>query len=732
MQQFVAQTNPTPLFLEGPAAHIDFETRSDVDLKKAGLYRYVESQHTWTWGFSWRIGNGVVIQWRPGYADPTALLEHIRLGGKVIAHNAGFERTIWNRIVRRVYTHWPELKLEQQDCTMARAAAIAHPMDLDRLCNVLETRNRKDREGHTLMMKMAKPRSHNVDGTITWWDAPELIDRNMQYCDMDVYTETDIDEMIPVLSPKWQELWRFDQTINERGISLDMHAIRRCASLVELAKKEADKTMRNLTNRTVPKCTNVGKIITFLNERGIETDSLRKGDQDDLKFIADTRFDAVSRQVIELRQASSKTSTAKYSAMVNCVCSDDRARALLAFHAASTGRWGGRLIQPQNFPRVDPDDKVLEQKIAWLHELLGGSYSIPEIYDMIECVYGPLEPLALLSKALRSMIVAGPGNKLVGGDFSNIEGRVNAWLAGETWKTKAFADFDKGIGHDLYKLAYARSFGVDVETIGKGQKRQIGKVQELALGYQGGPGAFISMGDNYGVNPFDLYNPVKSATDSKQWDMTEAKYERAPNKAGMPSHVWTALRIIVDNWRAAHPAIVQQWWDYQDAAVQAVAAPGEVVYTAGGRIAYYSDQRSLWCILPSGRMLCYSSPELKTTVEIVEGQYGPYERKRHTVFFWGTDSKTRQWVRQSLYGGLQCENVVQATSCDILVDAMFRVEAAGFPVVLTVHDEILTEPAEWDTDATPERFAEVMSVISAEYEGLPIAVAAWEDKRYVK
>jgi len=715
------------------AAHLDFETRSDVDLKKAGLYRYVESPNTWVWGFSWRIGNtDAVKQWRPGYADPTALLYHIRMGGKVVAHNAGFERTIWNRIIRKIYPHWPSITIQQQDCTMARAAAIAHPMELQRLCDVLETKNRKDREGHAIMLKMAKPRRYNEDGTITWWDEPALIDRNMQYCDMDVYTETDIDEMIPVLSPRWQDVWRFDQTINERGICLDMPAVRKIASLVELAKKEADKTMRTLTNREVPKCTNVGKIITFLNANGVETDSLRKGDQDDLIFIADTTQNFVAKSVIELRRASSKTSTAKYASMTQCVCADDRARALLAFHAASTGRWGGRLIQPQNFPRVDPDDKYLAAKIEWLHEMLGGDLDIKEIYENIDAVYGPLEPMTLLSKALRSMIIAGPGNKLIGGDFANIEGRVNAWLAGETWKIQAFRDYDNGVGADLYKLAYARSFGVDVESVGKGQKRQIGKVQELALGYQGGPPAFISMGDNYGVNPFDLYAPVKANTSPKQWDDTEAKYESATSKAGMPSHVWTALRIIVDNWRTAHPAIVQQWWDYQDAAIQAVSAPGTVVATAHGRVSYYSDQRALWCILPSGRMLCYSAPELETTIQVLQGKHGPYERTKQTVFFWGTDSKTKQWTRQNLYGGLQCENVVQATSCDIMVDAMFRVEEAGFPVVLTVHDEILTEPPEWDTDATPERFSDVMSILSGEYDGLPIAVAAWEDTRYVK
>jgi len=714
------------------SAHIDFETRSATDLKKSGVHKYCEDRTTRPWGFSWRIGNtGTVRQWRPGYADPVELLEHIRMGGKVVAHNAAFERYVWNLVLRRMLPHWPELKIEQQDCTMARAAAVAHPQDLDKLCNVLQTSTRKDREGHGLMLKMAKPRRFNEDGSITWWDEPELVDRLMAYCDTDVYTETDVDDMLPALTDRWQDVWRFDQTINERGVCLDMPAVHQLASLVELAKKEADRTMRTVTNRMVPKCTNVGKIIEFLNSRGIETTTLKKGDQDDLLFVAEINNDQAAHDAIMLRRSASKTSTAKYTAMVNCASSDNRARQLLNFHAASTGRWGGRLIQPQNFPRVDPDDEVLGAKIEWLHELLGKNMTTRELYDMIDVVYGPLEPLALLSKALRSMIIAGPGKKLVGGDFSNIEGRVNAWLAGEAWKLQAFRDYDNKVGPDLYKLAYARSFGVDIESVGKGAKRQIGKVQELALGYQGGPPAFISMGDNYGVNPFALYDPVRKATSNQQWDATAAMYASATSKAGMPEHVWTALKVIVDNWRAANPAIVQQWWNYQDAAVEAVSAPGTVVATANGKVQYYSDGRALWCILPSGRMLCYASPEIETTVQIVDGKYGPYERVKHTVFFWGLDDK-KQWSRQNLYGGLQCENVTQAVSCDIMVDGMFRVEAAGFPVILTVHDEILTEPDEWDTDCNPERFAAEMSILSDEYEGLPVAVAAWEDGRYVK
>lgn len=720
--------------MQGIAAHLDFETRSPTDLKKSGVYRYAEDPNTMPWGFKYKFDFGPMKEWRPGWPDPVDLLTHVAQGGIVKAHNAAFERTIWNWVIRtRICPHWPELRIEQQDCTMARAATVSHPQSLDKLCQVLETNYRKDKEGHAIMLKMMKPRKFLPDGTLIWWDDAELQDRQMEYCGDDVFTECDVDAKLPDLTPKERSVWAFDQLINERGIKVDRPAITKLASIAEYAKKENDKAMRYLTGRTVPKCTNVGKIVEFLNGRGIETASLRKGDQDDLIFIANLRDDTVARDVIELRASSTKTSTAKYAAMMKCICSDDRIRALLNYHGAGTGRWAGRLVQPQNFPRVDPDDEVLEGKIKWLHELLRDErYDVRDVYEAIVAVWGFQEPMALLSKALRSMIVAEEGNKLVGGDFANIEGRVNAWMGNETWKLQAFTDYDNGTGPDLYKVAYARSFGEPVESIGKGRKRQIGKVQELALGYQGGVGAFITMGDTYNVNPYDLSGPVQEAASAAQWDTFAAKYANANNKHGLFEREWTAISIIVANWRAAHPQIVQSWWDYQDAAIQAVAAPGQIVTVANGRVSYYSDGRCLWCILPSRRMLCYPSPELVSEKYTYVDQHGfEQEKWRNKVTYWGIDSVTKQWKKQALYGGMQCENIVQAIARDILVDAMFRVEEAGFPVILTVHDEILAELSEFGVLGEKE-FIHAMTLIGAEYAGLPIAVSAWEGERYLK
>ena len=705
-------------------------------MRKSGVFRYAEDPNTRVWGFAWRVGDdGPVNQWRPGHPDPQPLLDHIANGGWTVAHNAAFERTIWNWvIVARGRPHWPLLRIERQDCTMARAAAISHPQGLDQLGKALGSDFQKDPEGYKVMMKMAKPRRINEDGSITWWDAPELWDINMKYCEQDVRTETAADQMIPPLSERERAVWEFDQVINERGVCFDMPLVERAAQLVDFSKKQNDKVMRKLTDRIVPKCSTDKKTIEFLNKRGIECTSLAKGVIDDVVFMAEAAQDEVALDVIKLRKAAWKTSTAKYRAMQACVSHDNRVRGMLNYHGAGPGRWAGRLVQPQNLIRVDPDDMLLKSQLTWLHELLNdNSLSVRSVHEHVVSVFGGLVPLDLLSKMLRSCIVAGPGKKFVSGDFSNVEGRVNAWLAGETWKLQAFTDYDNRTGPDLYKLAYARSFGVDVESVGKGRERQIGKVQELALGFQGGVGAYINMGANYNVNPFELSSPVERATSPEQWDATALRYEKAKNKSGLFEREWTALQILVDNWRAANPAIVQSWWDYQDAAVQAVASPGEIVYVANGKASYYSDGRALWCVLPSKRLLCYASPELVTELVPYTDKHGVERtRTKRKVTVWSVDSKTRQWRERSLYGGLQCENIVQATARDLMVDAMFNVEAKGYEVVLTVHDELLTEVDENRDDLNADDFEALMSIKSEVYDGLPLSVGAWEDTRYVK
>lgn len=718
-------------------AHIDFETGSPQPLgsqNSVGVHRYAEDPGTQIWGFRWRIGNfGPVHQWRPGDADPVELLDHIMLGGTVVAHNAAFERIMWNWVLRTRYCpHWPELSVYQQECTMARAAALALPGSLDKLGNVLGTANQKG--DNSAMLKMSKPRRVNPDGTYTWWHQDpahaHLYDENMAYCELDVRTETDIDEKLPPLSPSEQACWYFDQIINDRGVPLDMDMVERAVQLVDIAKKRADQEIRRLTRGQVRKVTEVQKIVEWLKGRGIICEAMRKGDVDDLVFQSELIADADAEAVIRLRRAASKTSVAKFAKMLKMVCSDARLRGNLRWHGARTGRWAGSGVQLQNLARFDHENELEVAVVTWLIDMLVSEMPITDVHECLYFMHG--EVLGWLSKSLRSAIKAPQGKKLVGGDFSNIEGRVNAWLGREEWKLVAFRAYDNKTGPDLYKLAYARSFGVDVKDVTKPQ-RQIGKVQELALGYQGSVNAFITMGANYNVNPYDIARVVEVAAPAEQWDRIAATYASSRDKCGLQEREWTALKVVVENWRRAHPGIVQSWWDYQDAAIEAVDRPGQIINVQDGLIPvrYMSDGNFLYCQLPSGRVISYAQPWVQEDyVERVRKDGTTYETVQRKVCFWGIDSTTKQWCKQYLYGGLQCENIVQATARDLMVPAMFAVEQAGYPVILTVHDEILSEVDE--AFGSADEYAEIMSRLPAWAHGLPLAAAAWEDRRYVK
>jgi DNA polymerase bacteriophage-type len=712
-------------------AHLDFETRSAADLKTAGAYRYAEHDSTGIWCFSYQVGSGDVKCWSEGDPEPTELTDHIRNGGVVVSHNASFERNIWNKVLLRTYPTWPALTIQQQECTMARAAAVSHPQSLDTLCQVLNLDQTKDMKGYATMMKLSKPRGVDVAGNPTWWADSSNLEVLKNYCIQDTKVEIEVDNFIPPLTEYERKVWELDQIINDRGIQLDIDSAYYISKLVEELERNAHRKMRSLTGYAVPKCSSDAKLISWLNSKGVDCDTVKKGVQDDLLKAADAMQDANIRAVIELRANSKKTSTAKYAAMVACVCKDGRARGLLNYHGAGPGRWAGRLLQPQNFPRLDygKEGMVIEALLG----LVARKEKPDLLLDCMSLLFGDqgrMSPLEILSRALRSMIIARDGFTLVGGDFSNIEGRINAWFADETWKLKAFSDYDKGEGPDLYNLAYARSFGVPVESVTKDQ-RQLGKVQELALGYQGGVNAFISMGAAYKLDPKALADAVKRTTHKAEWDNTAAVYESAKDKSGLEKEEWTAIKIVVNSWRAANPKIVQSWWDLQDAAVQAVAAPFTAVSVLGGRASYYSDTKCLWCVLPSGRMICYANPSIAEEVQECVSKTGEiYFRKRRVVKFYGY--KEGQWKRLALYGGLQCENIVQGTARCVMVDRMFAAEEAGYPLVLTVHDELLAEVplSRYDLDAS--NLERIMSEVPKFITGLPLAAKAWQDKRYIK
>jgi DNA polymerase len=740
-------------------AHIDFETGCAAELvgpRSVGVHRYAEDETFRVWLFSWRIGDGVIRRWKPGddvhISGVHVLLSHIASGGIVIAHNAMFERTVWNAM-RAKYGlwDWPEIKIEQQRDTMATAMSLNLPASLDMLGKVLGLKQQKDDEGAKLMKQMAKPVRLRGDKEWSWpHNTPENIARLGDYCDQDVRTETEVDHTIGKLSPAEQEVWNLDQKINDRGIPLDVPLIMRAIDVTEYAKKAANVRISELTGGAVKKYTEVSKIIEWINAQGVECLSFRKSDHEDLLIMSGLVGKTQVEQVINIRRGAGKTSTSKFLKMLECVCADARARGQFAYHGATqTGRWAGRLIQPQNLVRVDWDRDA--DLVQWALMCLAAPLTAPETYDMLAMFAGEDKVLDILSKCLRPMIRAEEGHTLYGADYSNIEGRVNAWLAGEEWKLEAFRAYDAGTGPDLYKVAYSRSFGVPIENVGKAQ-RQIGKIQELALGYQGGVGAFITMGTTSNVQPHTLVKPVQDATSAELWDKVSHGFLSASDKHGLPVDQWTAIKIIVNGWREANSRIKAGWYELMDCVVSAVDQPGLIVTAYGGRVRYVSDKAYLYCQLPDGRVICYPQPTLryekKEEIEIGGVWYdvddffefeveawrnaGARFRKsaKYVVYFMGIDPETKQWKESYLYGGHCCENVVQGFAASIQRRGMLNVEAAGYPIILHAHDEILAHVRKGY--GSLKHFEDCMKIDEPWVAGLPLAVSSFEDERYVK
>lgn len=558
---------------------------------------------------------------------------------------------------------------------MARAYALALPPSLDGVGGALGLPIQKDRDGHRLMLKLCRPKA---DGSWAGTDAD--LDRLQAYCDKDVEVECLVDRTLPPLSKSERALWTLDQKINSRGVLIDVATVRRALDVVDVASRQADRKMWVVTDGAVKRITETSKLVAWLNSRGIECESVAKGETDELVAAATLYEDAVAMDALELRREA-KSSTAKFAAMSNAAADDGRVRGSLQYHGAATGRWAGRLIQPQNFPRVDADRDAWKVEAALA--LLNSDLSPADICDNIR-VYTHTEPMAVLSKCLRAMIIAPEGHDLIGGDFSNIEGRINAWLAGEEWKVQAFRDYDAGKGPDLYRLSYARAFWMEPGDV-DAQQRQIGKTMELAMGYQGAVGAFQTMARGMGVVVTD---------------------ERADE-----------LKVA---WREAHPAIVKSWWAVSDAAIAAVGSPGMVVPCLSGRVAYVVSNGFLFCRLPSMRVLAYAAPRL------VRNQFDRFQ-----VEFDGVDSTTKKWGSQRLYGGLQIENIVQGVARDVMAEGMFRLDAHGsYPITLTVHDEVLCETREGE--GSVEEFKSILAQPPKWAPDLPCAVSAWRDKRYTK
>lgn len=678
--------------------HIDFETRSTVDLKASGIDNYAKHPTTDVWCMAWTIDDGKVCLYVQPFQKCIIALDHVRAGGTVIAHNAQFELAIWNHVMVPRYG-WPPLKPEQCRCTLAQAYSMALPGSLERAAAAVGIEMQKDMAGHRLMLQMAKPREmkacpscsdnpepwgcpicHDAHTVPVWWDEPEKLQRLYAYCKNDVEVERQLGKRLMPLSDAEQEMWVLDQKINNRGIHVDTKAVSAAIAVVTAEQDRLNQEMRRVTGNFVGFCTETARLTKWVQSRGVPVEGIAKADV--LDALEQEALPGDVRDALLLRQEAGKSSTAKLRAMLDAVSSDGRLRGMFQFHGAGTGRWAGRRVQLQNLPRP----KIAHDEIDFY---LGGlrQWDTPTAVKYADVLLGA--PLDIISWGLRGMLTAAPGHDLLAADFANIESRALAWLAGEEGKLEAFRKYDTGTGPDLYLVAAAQIYGTTVADAKP--HRQIGKVAELACGYQGGVGAFQRMAKTYLVK------------------VPDEVAERA--KTG---------------WRQAHAKIGQYWFDLERACLAAVCNPGSV-QTAGpaGREVKFRVRGSfLWCLLPSGRVLCYPYPKVKP-IET------PWGEMKDQVHYMAIDSVTNKWGETHTYGGKLAENVTQAICRDLLAEAIKRCEAENYPVVLHVHDEVVSE-VRGNGLGSLKIFEEICSQTPQWAAGLPVVAKGWRGRRYRK
>ena len=612
---------------------IDLETYSDQPLAKTGVYRYVESPDFEILLFAYSEDGGPVrqIDLACGEKIPPAILDALE-DDKVTkwAFNANFERICLSRFLG--YPTGDYLEPDSWKCSMVWAAYMGLPLSLEGAGAVLGLEKQKLAQGKDLIKYFCQPcaptksngqRTRNLPK-----HAPDKWLAFKKYNIRDVETEMSIQARLlkyPVPDSVWEE-YHLDQEINDRGVGLDMELVRQAIQMDGRSRSELTQAMKELTSLDNPN--SVQQMKQWLADNGVETDTLGKKAVAELLKTAPPQL----QKVLTLRQQLAKSSVKKYQAMETAICADDRARGMFQFYGANrTGRWAGRIIQMQNLPQNHLDD------LSEARELVraGG-------FDALELLYEDVPDT--LSQLIRTAFVPQENRKFIVADFSAIEARVIAWLAGEKWRQDVFAE-----GKDIYCASASQMFGVPVEKHGvNGHLRQKGKIAELALGYGGSVGALKAMG-------------------ALEMGLSEDE-----------------LPALVSAWRQANPKIVQLWWAVDRTVMDAVTRR---TTTKTHGIIFSARNGMLFITLPSGRSLAYVKPK------IGENRFGG-----DCITYEGVGG-TKKWERIDSYGPKFVENIVQATARDILVEAMRRLETAGYPIVMHVHDEAVIEaPADASLD----------------------------------
>jgi DNA polymerase len=742
----------------------DHETRSPVDLKKAGAHVYFEHPETRVLMTAYRLDDGPLKIWTYDQPAPVDLQNAIASGAEINGWNVQFEALGFNLLADRA--GWPRPRLEQFRDTAAAAAAMALPRALGDAAIALGLDVQKDKEGMRLIRLFSiprKPRKDEPDGL--YWNEPTDHPADWalfkSYCMRDVEVEEGVGRRVVPLSDDEQAMWVLTARINNRGIRVDRASARAAARLADKAKKVMDAEMREATSGAVTACSQVTRLVEWVASQGVDMASAGKAEILDLLELDD--LPPQVRRALEIRQEAGKTSVSKLTALLTGSNSDGRIRGTGIYHAASTGREQSVRFNRNNLPRP----RAIYEDAQLDRGALFRAFR-SEDPELLTFLYGDAlgRPLHLISDALRSFIWAAPGHDFVQADYSGIEGAVAAWVADEHWKVQALHDIiaDPTLP-DMYRRTAASITGTTTDVITKKHplRQSVGKVSELSMGFAGGVLAFYSMSKNYGIKLDPLFDPVWASSDEERRAKAVRRYEsvskRGKEGTGEMSHnAWVACELIKVGWRATNPAIAKAWHIVEDGAREAIRNPGTQVVVLGGRITFLVRNGFLWMRLPSGRCLAYAAPKLKDQVwakiklpdatwsdpetmdredaergelagrVLIQGNTSP----RITIL--GTDASGKHMVREGLYSGLIFENLVQAIARDLLKNGMFAAEAAGYPIVFSVYDEVVTEvPFGWgDLEGFERLIAELPEWAKTGPLPMPLTASGYRSKRYHK
>jgi DNA polymerase len=592
------------------------------------------------------------------------------VGTKPAAHGDHFEAAIEQHVLAPRYG-WPLIPLERHRCTMAAALAHGLPARLSAAADALELSNRKDGAGERLMHQTSKPRrarqDENPAGTY-WFDDPERFDRLYAYCRQDVEVERELYTRLSPLPPDEQAIWILSSKINDRGFCVDRKFAEAARTIAQAAAPEIDQELVTITGGAVTGINQITRLQAWLADQGYPVKKLDRKAIEKLLLVPE--LPPQVKRVLELRLGGAQAAVKKINALPARAGNDDRVRGAFRYHGASTGRWAGEGFQPQNLKRPVVDD--LDAAIA--------AVSTGD-YQHVRGLYA--RPLSVVGDCVRSTICAAGGHTLIGADFSSIESRVLAWVAGEEWKLDSYRRYDatRDPRDEPYCITACKIFRVPDGSFDKSSpERSIGKTCDLGFGYAGGLGAWRK------------FQPDQ---------FSDQEVEKFKNE-----------------WRAAHPAIKRFWHKIDRAAWTAVRERGRITHC--GPVAFKCTGAFLQLRLPSGRKLSYPQPriigdEREQCVVFADNGAGQFKDCRHG---------------HGAYGGPWTENVVSGIARDLLADAMMRLEAAGYPIVLHVHDEIAAEVPEGF--GSTEDFTQLMTRKPSWAPELPIAAGAWSGRRYSK